>query len=176
MESEMREPKPEELRWAPSAVSAPHIVPIPQALWMQCARFDREIFGPDAWAESVWKSELANPDRLYLMIQENPAPHRSIGRLLALGGISLYEDCELLTLAVAPSVRRRGYATSVLLELIDAARAAGSKQMFLEVRAHDTGAQRLYAHFGFERLGVRKRYYSDDDALTMRLSLKESDA
>ena len=43
-------------------------------------------------------------------------------------------------------------------------------EVFLEVRADNARAQHLYERFGFERVGVRKRYYqpSGVDAIVMR--------
>ena len=45
-------------------------------------------------------------------------------------------------------------------------------RLFLEVRADNEAALRLYQGFGFERLGVRRNYYrGGGDALNMRLRL-----
>jgi ribosomal-protein-alanine N-acetyltransferase len=42
-------------------------------------------------------------------------------------------------------------------------------EAFLEVKASNKGAQRLYAKLGFEEVGRRRRYYSDgSDAVLMR--------
>ena len=47
--------------------------------------------------------------------------------------------------------------------------AIGARRMTLEVRASNEAAQGLYRSFGFEVVGRRPRYYSDDgeDALIM---------
>jgi ribosomal-protein-alanine N-acetyltransferase len=46
----------------------------------------------------------------------------------------------------------------------------GIRELFLEVRPSNPGAQRLYARFGFEVVGRRRHYYVDpaEDAIVMR--------
>lgn len=142
------------------------------AEWAErCARFDAQNFAAAAWPLSIWEAELRAPQRRYLMILEPPAPHQSVGRLIALGGITLSPDADLLTLSVAADKRRQGLATQLLHALLAEARTAGTEQVFLEVRKKDTGAQRLYQSFGFEKIHIRPHYYPDDDALIMRLLL-----
>lgn len=49
-----------------------------------------------------------------------------------------------------------------------------AESVLLEVRASNKPAQRLYASLGFERVGVRKRYYGDgEDAVLMTLLLRQ---
>ena len=45
----------------------------------------------------------------------------------------------------------------------------GARAVSLEVRVSNHGAQRLYTHFGFRPVGVRKGYYQEtnEDALVM---------
>jgi ribosomal-protein-alanine N-acetyltransferase len=40
--------------------------------------------------------------------------------------------------------------------------------IFLETRQNNTAALSLYKSFGFEKIGVRKKYYKNEDALTLR--------
>jgi ribosomal-protein-alanine N-acetyltransferase len=71
------------------------------------------------------------------------------------------------TLAVACEARRRGLGTHLMLALVEAAVAAGSSHLTLEVRVSNEAAQRLYRRFGFETVGLRRHYYRDEDALIM---------
>jgi ribosomal-protein-alanine N-acetyltransferase len=50
----------------------------------------------------------------------------------------------------------------------------GIKRGYLEVRRSNSPAQSLYRAFGFEEVGVRRRYYPDnrEDAIIMRLDLE----
>jgi ribosomal protein S18 acetylase RimI-like enzyme len=60
-----------------------------------------------------------------------------------------------------------------MLALVGEARKRGAREVFLEVRADNPGAQTLYRSLGFEQIGVRPRYYQPDDvdAIVMRLTV-----
>ncbi|HZK04391.1 MAG TPA: ribosomal protein S18-alanine N-acetyltransferase [Actinomycetaceae bacterium] len=127
---------------------------------------ERKLFAPDNWSEGIYRQELTHPDRVYRAIEDG-------GVLIAWGGVFCAPTAEILTLGVSPEHRRRGHASRILRELLRCAAACGAREVFLEVRADDAGAQALYLKYGFEPVGVRRRYYpmSGADALVMRKSL-----
>jgi [ribosomal protein S18]-alanine N-acetyltransferase len=124
------------------------------------------LFGPGAWTRGTYEDELQAPWRHYVAVEQD-------GLLVGYAGASLAEESHVMTIGVAPEARRRGHASTMLGALMDAARAAGSTSMLLEVRADDDGAQRLYTSFGFEPIGVRRGYYQLEgaDAVVMRAAL-----
>ncbi len=75
-------------------------------------------------------------------------------------------EAEILNLAVAPELRRRGVATHLMQDCF--ARLPGT--FFLEVRASNQAARSLYLRLGFTPVGVRPRYYDNpvEDAVVMR--------
>lgn len=77
------------------------------------------------------------------------------------------DESEILSLAVAPSSRRRGLA-SALVEHAVKARPGG---WFLEVRASNQAARGLYESLGFQPVGIRENYYNNpsEAAIVMRL-------
>ena len=81
-------------------------------------------------------------------------------------------DLHIGSLATAPSHRRRGLGKLLMLCALRQAAARGAEQAFLEHRASNRPAARLYAQLGFEKLRVRRAYYADnqEDAVEMRLS------
>ena len=86
------------------------------------------------------------------------------------------DEMEVLTLAVAPAVRRPGVAKALMAAALGAARQAGAGVAFLEVAVDNHAAAALYAGLGFRRAGVRRGYYDRGkagaaDALVMRLDL-----
>ncbi len=87
-------------------------------------------------------------------------------------------EAEILTLAVAPAVRRRGLARALLTEACRRARNDGAEAMFLEVSDQNAAAVALYDSAGFARAGLRRGYYASlvppQDALLMRLALTPS--
>jgi ribosomal-protein-alanine N-acetyltransferase len=54
-----------------------------------------------------------------------------------------------------------------MLRICHEALAAGANSLTLEVRFSNRNAQALYQRFGMAPVGVRKRYYKDEDALVM---------
>ncbi len=127
---------------------------------------ENELFGPTAWTAETFWGELAAPGRTYLVADDD-------GVLLGYAGLLAAGDAEadVQTIAVAPAAQGRGVGRRLLDALVDGARAEGASALLLEVRADNEPALRLYSRSGFERIGVRRRYYQpgDVDAVVMRL-------
>lgn len=68
-------------------------------------------------------------------------------------------EAHLLNLSIAAQYQRRGYGRALLGQVIVLAGAAGTRELFLEVRPSNEGAQRLYQRAGFRRVAVRRDYY-----------------
>ena len=126
---------------------------------------EAELFGRGAWSREVYLAELALPGRYYVAAEED-------GVLVGYAGIALAEDSEVMTVGVAAASRGRGVGAALLTDLLDRARAARARHVFLEVRSGNDAAQRLYRRAGFAEIGTRPRYYGDEDAVVMRLRLR----
>jgi [ribosomal protein S18]-alanine N-acetyltransferase len=85
------------------------------------------------------------------------------------------DEVHLLNIAVHPRVRRRGYGRALMDHLLEFARRHRCRYLTLEVRRSNLAAIELYRAVGFEAVGVRPRYYVDDqeDAVVMVLELAE---
>jgi ribosomal-protein-alanine N-acetyltransferase len=70
-------------------------------------------------------------------------------------------ECELEFLLIAPFWRRTGIGRKLLEHVLGWAGEQGVAEIRLEVRASNDAAQRLYESSGFERIGVRSRYYAN---------------
>ena len=81
----------------------------------------------------------------------------------------LRDEVHLLNISVEPARRRRGVGAALVSHLLDVAYSERRRSVSLEVRASNTGAMQLYEGFGFVKIGVRKRYYEDnqEDAVIM---------
>lgn len=91
-------------------------------------------------------------------------------RVVAFAGVWLMvEDAHVTTFAVHPDWRRQGIGRRLLLNLAELSVAIGARRMTLEVRVGNASARELYRSFGFEVVGRRPGYYTDDgeDALVM---------
>ena len=116
------------------------------------------------WPDQAYRSEL----------QANRLASYLVGRVgdevVAFGGIWLMVDeAHVTTFAVDPAWRRRRIGEALLLALLDLAIARGAREATLEVRLSNLPARRLYEKYGFRPVGMRARYYSDnnEDALIM---------
>jgi ribosomal-protein-alanine N-acetyltransferase len=87
------------------------------------------------------------------------------------------EESHLLNIAVRPDARGRGVGTALLKECIRRGARMGAERIFLEVRAGNGPALKLYGREGFSFQGVRRGYYSDtgEDAILLSRDLKSSD-
>jgi ribosomal-protein-alanine N-acetyltransferase len=95
---------------------------------------------------------------------------RAGDRVVAFAGVWLMvDDAHITTFAVHPDWRRQAVGRRLLLNLTEVSVAIGARRMTLEVRVSNVVAQALYRSFGFEIVGRRPRYYTDDgeDALIM---------
>ncbi|MBM4197223.1 MAG: ribosomal-protein-alanine N-acetyltransferase [Gammaproteobacteria bacterium] len=85
-------------------------------------------------------------------------------------------EAHLLNLCVDGSVRRLGYGRRLLETMMQLALGAGAGRLYLEVRASNDAALELYLRAGFERIGVRRRYYraatGSEDAVLLAKSLR----
>lgn len=87
-------------------------------------------------------------------------------------GSVLFEDAELLRIAVLPDYRGQGIGGELAEGLFETALALGAKRVFLEVRASNEVALGLYRSRGFKKTRLRKRYYAGgEDALEMKKEL-----
>jgi ribosomal-protein-alanine N-acetyltransferase len=90
--------------------------------------------------------------------------------VVAYGGMwLLVDEAHITTFAVHPGYRRRRIGERLLLALVDLALARHAREATLEVRLSNLAARRLYEKYGFRPVGIRPRYYSDnqEDALIM---------
>ena len=79
------------------------------------------------------------------------------------------DELHIGTIAVDKAWQRHGIATILLKEIFQIALSSKCRIAYLEVRQSNLAAQRLYERFGFQRIGIRPKYYSPqhEDAIVM---------
>jgi len=116
------------------------------------------------WPPHAYRSELeSNRLAQYLVARVDD-------EVAGYGGMWLMVDeAHITTFAVHPSWRRQRIGERLLLAFLDLAVDRGAREAALEVRLSNLAARRLYEKDGFRPVGLRPRYYSDDneDALIM---------
>jgi [ribosomal protein S18]-alanine N-acetyltransferase len=84
-------------------------------------------------------------------------------------------EAEILTIAVAKSVRRHGIGARLMDETLRRLHSERAQSLFLEVDSANQSAIKLYKRFGFKKVGERPAYYEGPEgktaALVMRLDL-----
>jgi len=131
---------------------------------------ETSTFENDAWSPEMMARDVADPNCYYLVAFPPDQPERieAYAGLLAPRGAP---EGDIQTIAVAPSARGHGLGRTLMHALIGEARKRGAREVFLEVRADNPSAQRLYERLGFTEVGVRRGYYQPDnvDAIVMQL-------
>lgn len=130
------------------------------------AQLEQAAFGPaEAWAPTAVGSLLAQHNAVALG-RDGPAG-TVVGAAM---GWSAGPVGELQRIAVSPGARRQGLGRVLLQAFVEACRARGAEELWLEVRADNTPALGLYRAAGFVETGRRARYYDDGcDAVLMSL-------
>jgi ribosomal-protein-alanine N-acetyltransferase len=78
------------------------------------------------------------------------------------------DEGEITRLAVIEAARGHGIGEQLLDATLKECVQRGVMRLFLEVRASNTPARRLYERCGFVEAGLRRRYYRDgEDAVIM---------
>jgi ribosomal-protein-alanine N-acetyltransferase len=158
----------------------------------QVMDIERESF-PSMWPPTAYRRELENKVARYFVITERTeetteshvggsslwgALRRIVGGdegepdESVLGFIGLWlliGEAHIVTVAVRDAYRRMGLGERLLIVAIETAREFDQETVTLEVRKSNEGAQLLYEKYGFNRVGLRKRYYTDnnEDAVLM---------
>jgi ribosomal-protein-alanine N-acetyltransferase len=99
-----------------------------------------------------------------------PARPPSRDRILGMVGLwCVMGEGHIVTIAVHPEFRRQGIGELLLVAVLEEAMEALQDTVTLEYRISNQAARGLYEKYGFTQVGVRARYYSDnqEDAVLM---------
>jgi N6-L-threonylcarbamoyladenine synthase/ribosomal-protein-alanine N-acetyltransferase len=91
-------------------------------------------------------SELEAPHTYYLVaeVEDQVVGYAGLSQLVGA------TQADIQTIAVRPNQRGSGLGRALMQELTKEATRRGAKEVFLEVRADNTIAQKLYKMFGFK--------------------------
>jgi ribosomal-protein-alanine N-acetyltransferase len=131
----------------------------------QIMDIESAIFGEYHWTPQSFISEIENDLGNYFVAIENNS-----SRIVGYGGFWLiFDEAHITTIAVIPTHRNKGLGEILLQKMIEIGYAKNAKWFTLEVRSSNISAQNLYYKYGFKSLGLRKKYYqdNDEDALIM---------
>lgn len=125
---------------------------------------ERESF-TNPWTREMYETELKNRGVSYCFLAKD-----SVGETVGFCSFwRVLDELHINNLAVAPSRRRSGIATSLLEHVLRTGSELGMRRATLEVRRSNQPARLLYERFGFTVAGVRHGYYTKpvEDALIL---------
>lgn len=143
-------------------VSRALITDVPEMLAIERAVYA----GKTPWDENAFKTELRRQSgRFYIVMRHED-------RLCAFCGCAFddrRQDAHITNIAVHPDFQNQGLGRFMMKTMMTRAGYLAYRTVTLEVRYSNTNAQRLYQNLGFEKTGIKKRYYFGDheDAIDM---------
>ncbi|MGN1369334.1 MAG: ribosomal protein S18-alanine N-acetyltransferase [Aristaeellaceae bacterium] len=118
---------------------------------------------PTPWSREAFASEMRNVAARYLVAEK-------AGKIIGYAGAwIILDESHITNIAVLKEERGQGIGRALTSGLMQYLSNLGAAYATLEVRKSNEVAQNLYKSLGFIKLGVRKRYYedNDEDALIM---------
>ena len=106
------------------------------------------------WSEGIFRDCLRAGYHCQVLAVPNGGLIQGYGVMSAAVG-----EAHIFNLCVRPELQGNGLARRILQHLLGVARAEAVKTVFLEVRASNTPALRLYSAAGFCEIGLRAGYY-----------------
>lgn len=121
------------------------------------------------WTPGLFRDALSSYQCWLICLHGQPIGHGVLQLIL--------DEAHLLNITINPNQQGQGYGLALLTHLMDQAQTQGARDCYLEVRASNQAAYRLYERFGFNEIGRRPNYYpaaqGREDALVMACSLFE---
>ena len=126
----------------------------------ELAELDRRCFSVP-WSEQSFFEETKNTLATYLLARDD-------GKTVGYCGFwRVSGEAQITNIAVLPEYRHQGAAKALIEEMLKICK--DDERIILEVRQSNLPAISLYEKFGFEKAGIRKRFYHspDEDGITM---------
>jgi ribosomal-protein-alanine N-acetyltransferase len=148
------------------------IEPLAESHLGDVLRIERESF-PAPWTEGMFRQEVEETwlSRSFVALQDGHV----VGYVIAW---FLRGEVHVLNIAVSGTCQRQGIGRRLLAHVIELGEQSDHHLVTLEVRASNDPAKLLYVTMGFAPVGVRRRYYrdNDEDAIVMVKRLGERKA
>ncbi|SCL13778.1 ribosomal protein S18-alanine N-acetyltransferase [Micromonospora inyonensis] len=133
---------------------------------------EADLFGVEQWSPAMFWNELANRHHYLVATESGRAVGSAADDVLGYAGLAVAapDEAWVQNIAVRRDAQRRGVGRALLEALLAEADARGTRDVLLEVAVDNAPAQKLYAGYDFEPIGIRRGYYqpTNTDALVMR--------
>ena len=119
------------------------------------------------WTRGIFLDSLKSYDCWVMFDGQQQVGHGVINVII--------DEAHLLNITIKPESQGRGFGLLLLERLMQRAMQLKAGECFLEVRASNQLAYRLYERYGFNEIGRRRDYYpavgGREDALVMACTL-----
>ncbi len=119
----------------------------------ECYKIDLVTIG--LWSLRQWEKELSKE---YVYAFACFSNYKMVG--ICVFQIIL-SNAELTYLSIHPTLRRKGLAKKLLKQIFKQCKSLAIEKVILEVSEKNIAALNFYHSFGFETVGIRKKYYKD---------------
>lgn len=79
------------------------------------------------------------------------------------GALKIIDEINIMNIVVRKDKRKEGIGSKLLQEILEIAKGWKAQSITLEVNEKNIPAIKLYQKFGFEQVGLRKKYYHNTD-------------
>jgi ribosomal-protein-alanine N-acetyltransferase len=122
------------------------------------------------WTLGHFQEELIKPYSRTLVLTDDETDSERVGYLVFW---VMFEECQILNVAVDENYRRKGFAKQLVRRALALSLREGLKRATLDVRKSNLPAIHLYQSIGFSIGHLRRSFYSNgEDAYQMTLSLE----
>ena len=115
----------------------------------------------EKWMENTFHTPFSKTPFTYIFVYEEEVVKAFLDFSV------MYERAEINYLYVEKKYRRKGIASSLLLEMLKFLKKERVKTITLEVSIENESAIVAYEKVGFKKIGVRSKYYDGVDAILM---------
>jgi ribosomal-protein-alanine N-acetyltransferase len=133
----------------------------------EVVRLERRVY-QHPWTQGNFADSLRSGYQAQVLVADG----QLLGYFVAMKGV---DEVHLLNITVAPERQGQGWGRLMLDALALWSRGQQAQWLWLEVRASNARAQRIYQQHGYRRVGERKSYYPAggwrEDAVVMSLKL-----
>lgn len=121
------------------------------------------------WTPDLFVNEFSNPRSVKRIIRSAVDNHL-IGYII---WWVVLDEGHLMSIAIDPEDQNKGAGKFLVAKMIEECKTNRVESISLEVREGNDPAIGLYDSFGFEAIGLRKKYYADEgkDAILMELKI-----
>ena len=136
-------------------------------IFEKLSALERKCVGNEGWSADSFRSEVGKDNGIVLCYVDGD------NIIALLSGYFAEGEGDITSVAVDENFRRMGLAQKLITEFISIL-PENTENIFLEVRENNVPAINLYRKCGFEKLSIRKNFYSNptENAVVMVKAVK----